>query len=381
MDRRLRTSALTTVIACAVLAAIGRSEPKASYLEPGLSPYQRIVRMMHDRNLNKNASEEDIAGYYEGLLAGRPVQMLERSRQSEQWRFRGDFLYYEARPNLDIADYNENAGLRHITNSHGMPDVEYTVGKAPGTRRIAVLGDSITRGKGTPFGHTFEALLEQYLNQPGGAAKYEVLNFSDNGYRLTQLVDVALEKAPRFAPDVYLVCLTQLAVNRKWGDHLAQLVWDGIDLKYPFLRDLAASARLDPRDPPATMDAKLAAQRLPAIRWAMTTIRERASSHGASVVAVLVPAANDTQRQAEVFAGPREVLRELGIPIIDLLDTFDGVREFSEFRVVEGDVHPNQEGHQRIFENLARKLREDRDLTALVLGPPAEGAATGAVQP
>jgi hypothetical protein len=75
------------------------------------------------------------------------------------------------------------------------------------------------------------------------------------------------------------------------------------------------------------------------------------------------------------------VLRELGIPIIDLLDTFDGVREFSEFRVVEGDVHPNQEGHQRIFENLARKLREDRDLTALVLGPPAEGAATGAVQP
>ena len=33
-----------------------------------------------------------------------------------------------------------------------------------GTRRIAVIGDSVTRGQGAPFGESFEALLEKRLN-------------------------------------------------------------------------------------------------------------------------------------------------------------------------------------------------------------------------
>lgn len=380
MTPTLLRRAVITCLACGAIALIGRSEPRASYLDPNLSYASRIIRMMHDRNLNKNATDAEIAGYYEGLLAGRPVQMLERARQSEEWRFRGDFLYYEAKPHLDIADYNDMPELRHITNSHGMPDIEYVMEPPPRTKRIALLGDSVTRGKGTPFGATFEALLENYLNEHHtghGIDRFEILNFSDNGYRLTQLVDVALEKVPAFQPDVYLLCLSQLAVNRKWGDHLGQLVWDRIDLKYPFLRELAKTAELDPRDPPATMDAKLATQRLPAIRWAFSTVQEHARTQGASLVAVLVPAATSLDAQRAVFAGPHQVVDELGIPVIDLLPALANAGEPASFRIQDGDVHPNREGHRLIFELMKQQILTDEGLRRLILTPSDHGQVAG----
>jgi hypothetical protein len=374
MDRDFFRSGAVTVLACAAIALVGQSEPKASYNAPGLLFPQRVIRMMLDRNLNKNATAEDIAGYYEGLLAGRPVQMFERSRQSEQWRFRGDYLYYEAKQHLDIADYNHDSSLRHVTNRYGMPDVEYPQQKPPKTRRLAVLGDSITRGKGARFGETYDALFEKYLNgHPHGSTQFEVLNFSDNGYRLTQLVEVALEKVGAFQPDVYVLCLTQLAVNRKWGDHIGQLVWDQIDLKYPFLRQLAITARLDSRDPPSTMDAKLAVHRISAIRWALTAIRDHARRQSAEFVVLLVPAGNNPDDQQRVFAGPLEVLGELGIVTINLLDTFREVADFAELRVLEGDVHPNGVGHRMIFESLKQKVGADRTIANALLGKELDG--------
>jgi lysophospholipase L1-like esterase len=382
MDPRLLKRAVVTLVVCGALVAVGRSEPRASWSDPGISPVRRLVRMLHDRNVGRDANAEQVAGYYEGLLAGRPVTLLGRSDDSAAYRFRGDFLYYEAKPKLDLADYDDPA-LRHVTNSHGMPDLEYSIERRPGTRRLAVLGDSVTRGQGAPFGESFEALLERHLNERytgNGVEAYELLNFSNTGYRLTQLLDVALEKAPAFAPDVYVVCLTQLSVSRKWGDHIAQLMYDRIDLKYPYLRQLAVDARLDGRDPPGTMDAKLASYRLPAIRWAMAEIQRKARSEGATVLAVLVPTASSPGRQQELFADVREVLGDLAIPTIDLLDTFEGVEDTLPFMVEEGNVHPNREGHRRIFERFGQKIATD-PVAAAVLLPAQPEAGSSSTRP
>jgi hypothetical protein len=121
------------------------------------------------------------------------------------------------------------------------------------------------------------------------------------------------------------------------------------------------------------MDAKLATARLSAIRWALTTMRENAMRHGADLVVVLVPAANDPASQQTVFEGPRQILRELDIPTVDLLDTFKDVKDFSEFRVIEGDVHPNQEGHRLIFEALRRELGRNPIVAATMLGKEPDG--------
>jgi hypothetical protein len=360
---------MVTLLICGAVAAIGRSEPKASYNEPGLSFPQRVIRMMHDRNLNKNATDAEIAGYYEGLLAGKPATLLGRSRDSDGYLQRGDYLYYESRPHLDRIDYDDPA-LRFVTNSHGMPDVEYSLERRPNVRRLAVLGDSVTRGQGAPFGESFEALTEQYLNEHravDGVEGYELLNFSNTGYRLTQIVDVALEKAPAFAPDVYVVCLSRLAVSRKWGDHVAQLVYAGVDVKYPYLKALVKTAGLDARDAPGTMDAKLAPYRLEAIRWAMETIREKATADGAEVVVMLVPTATAPDDLERAFDGVEGVLRELGVPTISLLDTFADV-DLTPFMVGEGNIHPNRAGHHRIFQQLKSRLDADDAAARILLG-------------
>jgi lysophospholipase L1-like esterase len=380
MNRTLLRRAIVTLGACGVLALVSINEPRASFLDPEVPWLHRVIRMMHDRNMTRDATDEEVAGYYEGLLAGRPATLLGRARDSESYRFLGNYLYYDAKPHLDIADYDDRT-LRHVTNSLGMPDGEYPLERRPRTRRLAILGDSVTRGQGAPFGRSFEALLEVYLNEEyagGDVDTYELLNFSSTGYRLTQIVDVALEKTPPFKPDVYVVCLTRLAVSRKWGDHVAQLVYDGIDLKYPFLRDLAVSARLDPRDPPATMDAKLASHRVPAIRWALATIQERARQDGAAVMVVLVPTATEPEALEAAFAGVGEVLEELRIPTLDLLDTFGGVDDLLPFMVEEGNVHPNEAGHQRIFEQARRRLQTEAVVRAVVLGPGVTGGGVAA---
>jgi hypothetical protein len=176
--------------------------------------------------------------------------------------------------------------------------------------------------------------------------------------------------APRFSPDVYLVCLTRLSVSRKWGDHVAQLVYDGIDLKYPALRDLAAEAGIDPRDPPGTMDAKLAAVRLPALRWALSTMRDEAASRGAEMAVLLVPTASSPAALQDVFEGVPELLRELGIPTIDLLDTFGAEEDVTSFKVAAGDIHPNEAGHRRIYELLAQQLdSREESVAEVLLGP------------
>ncbi len=363
-------SVLVTVLACGGLLVLSQVEPRGSTVDPSVHVARRAVRAMYSRELNRERAEEEVAGYYEGLLTGRPQNLMGRAHDSAGYRFRGDFLYYESRPGIDVPDYYE-PGLRLITNSHGLPDQEYEEARSPGTWRVAILGDSVTRGQGAPFGHSFEARLEDKLNTQHtdeDISRYELINFSNTGYRLTQLMDVALEKAPRFAPDVYVLALSRLAVSRKWGDHLVQLVYDGVDLKYEYLRDLAKKAELDPRDPPGLMHAKLARHRLETLRWVLGRVEERAVRDGARLVVVFVPTANPPHALEPLFEDVADVVHDLGIPLIDVLDTFADVDDMSAYQVAAGNVHPNSDGHQRITERLYDILSTDRAAAEALLG-------------
>ena len=110
-----------------------------------------------------------------------------------------------------------------VTNSFGMANPEYGYEKPPHTRRVAWLGDSVSVG---PYGGSFETLLENRLNQDSpvlGIEKFQMLNFSVPGYILLQKMDVALEKAPKFHPDIYIVQLDsqEIVGPRK---HIAKMV-------------------------------------------------------------------------------------------------------------------------------------------------------------
>jgi hypothetical protein len=374
--------AAATAVLVAVLAGLSLL-PVPVYSRTDDSFPKKLLRTLHKNELNREAREAQTAGYYEGLLnegsrvSGMNALVTGNERFTpESWmrperRHRGDFLYWDMPPNLNTRD-PDNPRDELVTNSHGMTDKEYTLEKPPDTWRLALLGDSITRGHGAPFGTSYEFLLEERLNhdhfEPRGR-HLEILNFAVGGYRITQLVDVALERVPPFSPDVYVLPLSELSVFRNWGDHIATLVQNGIDLKYDYLRQMVREAGLRASDPTGTIAAKLARFRLPTLRWALSEIRAAAARNDAEVLVILLANGSDPETLEEEFVGVRELLADLQMPYIDVLDAFADVDDPVRYRVSERNTHPNELGHRRLYERLHEQILEDREYFRLFCGP------------
>lgn len=93
---------------------------------------------------------------------------------------------------------------RDSFNSFGMRDIERTLAKPPGAKRIAVIGDSAVEGLQVPLKDTFPRVLENELK-----AKYEVLNFGCAGYSTAQEVVQYETQITRFDPDVVVLFFNQ----------------------------------------------------------------------------------------------------------------------------------------------------------------------------
>lgn len=366
-----------------------RLVPVPSSLEPAARTIELIRRTVQTRGLSGEAREEQTAGYYQELLdrsahvvvrtpsvlnvvlgGARPndapptLEELE-ANSAPIHETLNSFLIYRPRPHLDLVD--PRFKVRYVTNAFGFGDREYPLTREANTRRLVILGDSMARALGVEPGQGFEGLLEEKLNRESvSGTRYELINMGVSGYRITQIVDLAREVAPQFKPDVYVVVVSWLSVARKWGLHLAQLVEEGIDLKYPYLAQVARDARLQPGDTTAVTEAKLAPFMAPTFRWAVQQIRDRARQDGAATVAVLMPHLKGIGSYEGVFAPVRMILEEEGIPSIDLLDTFDGL-DIVPYDVGDG-LHPNRVGHRLLFERLQRRLADDPSVAAILLG-------------
>ncbi len=326
---------------------------------------EKLLALLQNGALNREDFDALTAGYYDGLQ--KNASHLGMPVERDDVRFRDDFLMYDFKPNVRRS---YPAGMR-ITNSLGMPNPEYGYAKPPQTRRIALLGDSLSVG---PFGHDYVALLEQRLNQANLTSEtqhYQILNFSVYGYNVLQMMDVALNIAPQFHPDVYLVALTHIQAGGKKAStalHIARLELEGVDLKYDFLRQVAAQAQLQPGDHMKMMMRKLAPFHFSMTKWALVQIRDHAAAEGAQMVIVLVPAPIPVSVEAQAFDDIRPTVDSIGVPVIDLRNTFSS-QPIEKLQVEYGvDVHPNQRGHEIIFESLYRAIQQDPKFSASLLG-------------
>ncbi len=331
----------------------------------------RVVREMHNGELNAEDLHILAAGYYEGLRNDVPVTAINpgndgTSTLQSDVRPRQDFLSYEFKPNVKRS---YAAGMR-ITNSFGMASPEYSIEKPPHAWRIALLGDSLSVG---PYGHDFGTLLENRLNHDSATFEnrtFQILNFSVYGYAVPQMMDAALEEAPRFHPDVYLVAMTGLEFidGQGWREHVGRLVLNRKDLKYQFLREVVARAGVRPSDRLVTMAEKLKPFFIPVTRWALGQIRDHAASQGAQMIIVLVPGVINPDFTANDFNRLHPAVDGLGVPVIDLRDTFRSV-SLRDFEVTPGkDFHPNARGHERIFDALYSALQARPEVLATLTG-------------
>jgi lysophospholipase L1-like esterase len=316
--------------------------------------------------LNRAATET--SGYYERLLNGS-IGEGDRSLLVQLWKgkpavqidpyVRGGFLIYEPKPFLNLATSIDG---NFVTNSHGLIDREHSETKPAGTVRIALIGDSQTRGRGltNPNRQRYGTLLEQQLNSglPTDRVKHvEVLNFAVGGYRPTQEYYMATEKAPLYRPDVYLFTLTSLCAAPNAGAHLAEVVHEGVDPRYDFMRDVIKAAGAKRDDPVGITQLKLAPYRFSLLREILMRLKSQATQQGATLAVVLLPAVESPGVTAKRFEGVRELVEGVGVPVIDLRDTYDQVSDIESVRTYWSDPHPNAAGHRLLADNLYHKLR------------------------
>jgi hypothetical protein len=91
-------------------------------------------------------------------------------------------------------------------NAFGMRDVEHTLAKPPGTRRILVLGDSIAAGLGEPFEAIFPRRLEALINRERGeAGRVEGVAAAVPGWNTVAERNYLRAEGLRFEPDLVIV--------------------------------------------------------------------------------------------------------------------------------------------------------------------------------
>jgi lysophospholipase L1-like esterase len=386
-----------TVLQIAVLVALVAFQLLPSPAGRTGTAVELIRRTVRTRGLSAEAREEQTAGYYQELLDGAanvvaptpgginelvggpqvarnvPVlEELEANQVSIHERLH-EFRVYRPLPNLDLRD-PRFSGVRYVTNSLGFGDHEYALERLPNTRRLVVLGDSLARGLGVEPGGGFDAQLEARLNdrssasQIRGAPPVEMINMAVSGYRITQIVDVALDEGARFRPDTYVVVVSWLTVARKWGLHLAQLANDGIDAKYDFLRRVVEESGLQKGETESKAQARLAPFMLPTVRWALGEIDKAAKSQGAELLVVLMPHLKGVGFYDADFEPIRDSLRNMNVPFVDLLDAFNDV-DTATLDVGDG-LHPNARGHAMLADRLYDRILVDKRLRALWFGAP-----------
>jgi hypothetical protein len=383
-----------TIAILLMLLAAGAVPRSAVRFHPRTdSPLKKVIRTLKKRGLNREATAKETVGYYEGLLDQAALVTQVGGRGWLDWRFwlqdrarrielapqlrrsRADFLRFDLPPNANVAETDERRRL--ITSSLGLADREYSQTPAPDTWRIALIGDSVARGVGAEFGTNFEARLEQKLNDQFAGRPFqhsEIINFSVQGYHLTQLVDVALNRVPPFAPNVYLVALTDRSVFTVWADHIASLVHADSDLKYDYLKQIVRDAGVTRDQSSAVINARLAPFRMGVIRWALDEMKAHAARAGAYLVVLLVPTPNDPEMEIGMFGSVKPILEERGIPTIDLLETYVDVEDMAPIRVSSVNRHPNEAGHKMLFDAIWKRLEADPKLESVFTGAVARPA-------
>ena len=111
------------------------------------------------------------------------------------------------RPRFDDTVFVEECGrtVRLRFNSLGFRDREWTVEKPAGTRRIAVIGDSMIASIATDEDDTLARRLERLLADDPDGGRWEVMNFGISGSSTAQELKLYEAVVRRYRPDV-VVC-------------------------------------------------------------------------------------------------------------------------------------------------------------------------------
>jgi lysophospholipase L1-like esterase len=286
----------------------------------------------------------------------------------EMWKYARDIKQLSADPLIGHEHApNRQAHLMGVdfrTNSHGLRDHEFSIERAPGKLRVAMLGDSLTVGWGVPLEETFAKRIERMYAAAGIDA--EVINFGVGNYNTVQEVQAFLANGRRYQPDVivlnYFVNDAELLEPARSPSRLMRgcyacvfLAGRGDAVVRQFLggKDWAQYylSLYGDGTSPGWLEAKAAIGRL----------AETAKASGAKLVIVNLPELHDVKdyRFGRITDLVRQAAEENGAAFVDVLPAMAD-QPSSKLWVTPPDPHPNAFANELIAKALFAALQKLR---------------------
>jgi hypothetical protein len=357
--------------------------------------------------LNVAQREAHVVGYYQSIIGGPNGPDSTTGWHSEQSArlfskpdgrvgfkeanvihyLDDDFLQFELKPRVERTLF----GQPFLTNSFGMHDDPVTLEKPEGTFRIAVLGASMDMGWGVKYQDTYANRLQDWLGARAadqgaiGPRRFEVLNFAVMAYSPLQRLDTLRRKVLAFRPDLVIYSATTLDI-RLTEIHLCDMLPKHIDLRYDFLKQVVAEAKVAAKDLRADAEGRLIHKdwlkaKLEPYYWdlydrTLCSIAAECRSEGVPLVMVIIPrvgSADSPGARAEPVARLKAMADHHGLTVFDLSDTFDPY-DPATLEIAAWDDHPNAEGHKRLFQALARSIAADAGLSRRIFPEATPGS-------
>lgn len=318
-------------------------------------------------------------GYYEELgdatrfnnelwmvLGGQPKHW---QKNENLGRERDDAIGFEFIP----SSKGVQKGVVRTINSLGMRDREYTVERPDGTFRIAIVGASHDAGWGVEDHETYENVAEDKLNReisPRTGVKYEILNFSYEGYRPIQKLAVIERKMFDFRPDV-VIYVAHIYEYEWLFRSVPSLISKNLVHEYPFIGEAMQRGNLSVKPgealPEVTAQYKLGPFADDTMSALFRRLRASCEARGIRPVVLLLETADERDERWTQQTGASSVFGRLksqgesaGITVLDLHGAFAGVKNRASLLLAPGDTHSNAMGNRLLGEKLFSLLVSER---------------------
>ena len=265
---------------------------------------------------------------------------------------------------------------RRPINSKGYRDLERSIPKPEGVRRVLCLGDSFTWGVGVLFDDAWPQRVERLLARDGG--RWEAVNLGEPGLNTVQEAQKLEAEGLAYEPDVVVLAYVlndsedaNAAEARRAADWLAEKRAAAVAAPsllertalYPLVRDRLRATIENRRrvEDFRSMYAESYAGWI-AGRQALRSIAGLCRARGLPLVVAVFPLFGNPLDDSYPFAAEHgkiaQAAAEAGARVVDLLPRYRGL----DWRilVVDGanDEHPNEIAHRIAAQAVAREVRE-----------------------
>ena len=348
-------SAATTALASSVLLTLAL-RPQLLSFDQDLVAAARRLRSSH---LSPRDAQLLERGYYEDLTHGirfspelwgmymvKPPDWVDLP-YSDVIRNTSDFFLWELLP----SEENTFKRATLTTNRWGMRDRDYAKAKPTNGYRLVLLGASIVMGSGIEDDETFEAVLEQRLNQDavgGPNKKIEILNMAVAGYGTLRKLHTLRMKGLDFDPDAVLYMAHSREAWRA-GEDVRRARRRGVAIPYTELLELAQTAARAEGGAANLMDREI-------LRAGLERLSEICKERGIKTYFTLLEM-DETDRPKGHTSPLVEMAGSAGMTVIDLSDFYANLPDPKSLQIAPWDTHPNAKAHRMIADALYKQLR------------------------